>query len=175
MVSAAILYGYSRHWTHSGPSAEHRVAVLAARVYGLKVAAKESTTALDTAKATQTKHDEALAAEKAKTAAEGAYFTFPNVYASQKAVDFKKRYEERFGVETGPYSVYSYVTANILFESIAKAGKTDGKAIADAIRGMEHQTAIGPISFDAKGDVTRSIYTMWVVKDGDFTRYEEPK
>lgn len=117
-------------------------------------------------------HPEFLA--KAGEEAEGAYFTFPNL-ETDAAKEVKKRYEAAFGKETGPYSVYSYVTANILFESIAKAGSTDGKAIAKAMREMEHDTAIGPISFDEKGDVTRSIYTIWVVKDGKFRLYDEVK
>lgn len=107
--------------------------------------------------------------KKAGDKAEGAYFTFPDTDSSPEAKEFIKRYEERFEKEKGPYSVYSYITANILFESIEQTGKTDGPAIAEAIRGMEHETVIGPISFDEKGDVTRSIYTTWVVKDGEFT------
>ena len=87
----------------------------------------------------------------------------------------KERYEKEFDAETGPYSVYAYVAANILFESIEKAGSTDGKAIAKAMREMEHDTVIGPVSFDEKGDVTRSIYTIWVVKDGEFRLYDEVK
>jgi len=118
-------------------------------------------------------HDEFLA--KAGEKAEGAYFTFPDIYSSEGAQAFKKKYEERFQVNTGPYSVYAYVAANILFESIRKAGTTDGEKVAEAIRGLEHDTVIGPISFDEKGDVTRSIYTIWIVQDGKFVLYESTK
>jgi len=111
-------------------------------------------------------HPEFLA--KAGDKAEGAYFTFPDTDSSPEAQEFIRRYEERWKKEKGPYSVYSYVAANILFESIEKAGKADGPAIAKAIRGMEHDTVIGPISFNERGDVTRSIYVTWVVKDGAF-------
>ena len=107
--------------------------------------------------------------KKAGDKAEGAYFTFPDTDSSPEAKEFIRRYEERWKKQKGPYSVYSYVTANILFESIAKAGNTDGPAIADAIRGMEHDTVFGPVSFNERGDVTRSIYVTWVVKDGEFT------
>ena len=112
-------------------------------------------------------HPEFLA--KAGEKGVGAYFTFPDIESPPEAQEFKKRYEARWNKRTGPYSIYSYVTANILFESIEKAGGTDGPAIADAIRGMEHETVIGPISFDEKGDVTRSIYTIWtvVMKEGN--------
>jgi branched-chain amino acid transport system substrate-binding protein len=118
-------------------------------------------------------HDEFLA--KAGEKAEGAYFTFPDILSSEAAQAFKRKYEERFGVNTGPYSVYAYVAANILFESIERAGTTDGVKVAETMRSMEHQTVIGPISFDERGDVTRSIYTIWVVKDGKFVLYESTK
>jgi branched-chain amino acid transport system substrate-binding protein len=118
-------------------------------------------------------HPEFLA--KAGDKAEGAYFTFPDTDSLPQAKEFIRRYEDRFEKQKGPYSVYSYVTANILFESIAKAGSTDGPAIAKAIRGMEHDTVIGPISFNERGDVTRSIYTTWVVKDGKFTLTSEAR
>ncbi len=113
--------------------------------------------------------------KKAGDKAEGAYFTFPDTESMPAAKAFTKRYEERFKKQKGPYSVYSYVTANILFESIAKAGTVDGLKVSEAIRGMEHQTVIGPISFDEKGDVTRSIYTTWVVRNGKFILTSEDK
>jgi len=113
--------------------------------------------------------------KKAGDKAEGAYFTFPDTDSSPEAIAFIKSYEERFKKQKGPYSVYSYITANILFESIAKAGQTDGPAIAEAIRGMEHETVIGPLSFNERGDVTRSIYTTWVVRNGKFVLTSEDK
>jgi len=116
-------------------------------------------------------HPEFLA--KAGEKGEGAYFTFPDTDSLPAAKEFIRRYEKRYGKEKGPYSVYSYVTANILFESIEKAGTTDGVKIAEAVRGMEHDTVIGPISFDEKGDVTRSIYTTWIVKDGKYVLTSE--
>ncbi len=116
-------------------------------------------------------HPEFLA--KAGNKAEGAYFTFPDTDSSPEAKEFIRRYEERWKKQKGPYSVYSYVTANILFESIAKAENTDGPAIADAIRSMEHDTVFGPISFNERGDVTRFVYAIWVVKDGKFTLNSE--
>ena len=117
-------------------------------------------------------HPEFLA--KAGDTAEGSFFTFPD-QSGEEAEAVRKRYEAAFQREAGPYSVYSYVTANILFESIAKAGSTDGEAIAKAIRGMEHETVIGPLSFDEKGDVTESFYKIWTVKDGKFVLYDTVK
>lgn len=116
-------------------------------------------------------HPEFLA--KAGDKGEGAYFTFPDTDSLPAAKEFIRRYEKRYEKEKGPYSVYSYVTANILFEAIEKAGTTDGVKVAEAIRGMEHDTVIGPISFDEKGDVTRSIYTTWIVRDGKYVLTSE--
>ncbi len=120
-----------------------------------------------------TYHDEFLA--KAGDKANGAFFTFPDIYASPQAKEFQQRYLKRYGKKTGPYSVYSYVTANILFESIEKAGTVDSLEVAKTMRAMAHDTVIGPVSFDEKGDVTRSIYTIWTVVDREFVLYEKVK
>ena len=69
----------------------------------------------------------------------------------------------------------SFMVGNILFESIQKAGTTDGQKVAEAIRGMEHQTVFGAFSFDEKGDVTRSIYTIWTVQDGKYILWKDAR
>ncbi|MDQ7779524.1 MAG: ABC transporter substrate-binding protein, partial [Planctomycetota bacterium] len=82
---------------------------------------------------------------------------------------FTGEYEKKFGV-AGPYSLYAYDAANILLAGVAKAGVADGKKVAEAIRGMEHNTALGKIKFDEKGDISGSFYIMWVVEGGKFVR-----
>lgn len=101
-------------------------------------------------------------------AAEGAITTFgPDHAALPTAKNFIAAYEKRFG-EVGPYSIYAYDAANILFEGIRKAGSFDGEAVAGAIRGREHAGAFGPISFDSKGDVKTAPYICWRVEKGQF-------
>ena len=106
--------------------------------------------------------------------AEGSLLTFaeflpfaPDFKKYPQAKTFTDGYQKKFGTP-GPYSVYAYDAANILLSSIAKCGSTDGKKLAEAIRANEHETTMGKIRFDEKGDIVGSFYVVWTVKDGKF-------
>jgi len=107
--------------------------------------------------------------------AEGSYLTFSELLPFAKGIydkfpgvrKFMEDYQAQFG-QPGPYSIYAYDAANILLSGIEKANSTEGKKIADTIRANEHDSCLGKISFDNKGDILGSFYAIWVVKDGDF-------
>jgi branched-chain amino acid transport system substrate-binding protein len=107
--------------------------------------------------------------------AEGSYLTFAELLPFAKDVyekfpsvkKFNEQYQAKFG-QAGPYSVYSYDATNILLSGIEKANNTEGRKIADAIRANEHNSSLGKIRFDNKGDIIGSFYAIWVVKDGEF-------
>jgi len=81
--------------------------------------------------------------------------------------DFTKRYKDRFKADSGPYAIYSFASAQILLESIQKAGTTDGAKLAAAIHAGSFDTPVGRIEFDDKGDIKATgYYTVWVVKGG---------
>ena len=108
-------------------------------------------------------------------AAEGTYMTFgpdPEQLPSAKA--FLVTYHAKYGSH-GPYAIYGYNAANILLEAIAKTGSTDFDKLTDYLHTHEFQTAMGPLRFDKKGDITSSYYVMWIVKNGKFVLYEEVK
>jgi branched-chain amino acid transport system substrate-binding protein len=108
-----------------------------------------------------------------KEAAEGSWLTFSpdikNVATARKAVE---AYEKQHG-PVGPYSIYGYVSAKILLDSL-KATKAmsakDGKKIADHIRKSAWDTALGKLRFDKKGDVTESPYVVYETKNGEFVQ-----
>lgn len=107
-------------------------------------------------------------------AAEGTYLTFsPDPKHIPTAATFIDRYKVKYG-EIGPYSIYAYDAANILFTAIAEAKTTDGAAIIDKLHSMEFSGAVGKIKFDAKGDVTVAPYVVWITKDGRFEEYWKP-
>jgi len=105
-----------------------------------------------------------------KEIAEGTLLTF---FPDQTQIPYAKgvleEYEKKFG-EVGPYSIYSYIAAQILFQGIEKAAATDGARVADAIRAMKFDTAFGPMQFDDKGDVLDSPYVVWDTLDGKFVQ-----
>ncbi len=107
-------------------------------------------------------------------AAEGTYLTFsPDPSNITSAKDFIIKYRNRFG-ELGPYSIYAYVAANILLDSVKEAGSTDGKAVIEKLKSKEFQTALGKIKFDEKGDVSQAPYIVWITKNGKFEEFWKP-
>jgi branched-chain amino acid transport system substrate-binding protein len=100
-------------------------------------------------------------------AADGVLTTFPNTEGVAGYADFMKRYEERFKTRAGPYAIYSFAAAKILIESIRDAGTTDGAKVAAAVRARPHDTPVGAVEFDEKGDVKATdYYSVWVLKGG---------
>jgi branched-chain amino acid transport system substrate-binding protein len=105
-----------------------------------------------------------------KENAEGTLLTFfPDQKKIPTAQAVYSEYQKRFG-EVGPYSIYSYIAAQVLFEGIEKAGALEGLKIADSIRGMSFDTAFGRLQFDDKGDVLASPYVVWETRDGEFVQ-----
>jgi branched-chain amino acid transport system substrate-binding protein len=101
------------------------------------------------------------------SAAEGTYTTFPNTEAAPGYAEFMRKYKAKFGTEAGPYAIYSYASAQILLEAIAKAGGTDAEKVCAAVHAGTFATPVGEIAFDAKGDVKASgYYKVWVIKGG---------
>ncbi|SNB46840.1 branched-chain amino acid ABC transporter substrate-binding protein [Geobacter sp. DSM 9736] len=99
-------------------------------------------------------------------ATEGTYATFgPDTKEVPSAKGFNENYRNRFG-EPGVYSVYAYDATNIILQALQKVGAVDGKKLADAIRGIDYNGALGHIQFDAKGDVKESPYVVWKVEEG---------
>jgi len=103
--------------------------------------------------------------------AEGAFITFtPDQAKIKKAQGVIKKHKEKFGSDVGAYTVYSYVAANMLLDTIAATKSTDGPKLAEHIRKTKWKTALGPIQFDKKGDVLVSPYVVWEVKNGKFVQ-----
>jgi branched-chain amino acid transport system substrate-binding protein len=115
-------------------------------------------------------------------ASEGAYLSFAMIgptgevanLANPKAMEFINAYRARFGA-LGPYSIYAYDATNIILESIAKSGMTEGVKLSAAIHQGSFNGAVGTIEFDDKGDVKNAPYIIWVVKGGKFTPYSAAK
>jgi branched-chain amino acid transport system substrate-binding protein len=108
-----------------------------------------------------------------QSAAEGTYVTFsPDLKKLPSAKGFLDSYTAKFGAP-GPYSVYAYVAANILFEGIKNAGTTEAVALTNALAKTKYGGALGEIEFDVRGDVKKSPYVMWVVKNGKYEQISE--
>jgi branched-chain amino acid transport system substrate-binding protein len=100
--------------------------------------------------------------------AKNVYFSYGQDYHNNPlAKAFLEIYHKRFGQE-GPYSVYGYEAANMLFESIQQTKSTDAKKLATYLRSKPFNTALGTLEFDDKGDLKKAQFVEWTIQDGKF-------
>jgi branched-chain amino acid transport system substrate-binding protein len=99
--------------------------------------------------------------------AEGTLMTFsPDPRKNPNAKDAVAKFKAK-NFEPEAYTLYSYAAVQILVEAAKQANSTDGKKLADVMKGGKpFKTVIGDISYDKKGDITRPDYVMYVWKKG---------
>ena len=94
-------------------------------------------------------------------AAEGTLFTFgsdPRKKPTAKAI--VERFEAK-NINPEGYTLYTYAAMQIWSEAAKKAGTTDARKVMAAIKAGKWDTVIGPIEFDAKGDIKRIDYVVY--------------
>jgi branched-chain amino acid transport system substrate-binding protein len=64
--------------------------------------------------------------------------------------------------------IYGYAALQALVEAGNFAHSTDPRAIAKALHTERFDLVLGPVGFDAKGDVTAQGYVLYVWRDGNF-------
>ncbi|NNF99900.1 MAG: ABC transporter substrate-binding protein [Desulfobacteraceae bacterium] len=69
---------------------------------------------------------------------------------------WEMRFWEKFKTIPSDAAVHSYVGAMNLFNAIEKAGSTDAKAIADALRGISYDGPYGTVRISAKDNCMRN-------------------
>jgi len=102
-------------------------------------------------------------------AGEGTLISFTS--DPRKVPQAKNIIEEmrKSGYEPEGYTLFSYAAVQIMAEGIKRAGKTDPMKVAAALRSAPVQTILGPLSFDAKGDVSGVEYAIYRWHDGKYT------
>jgi len=116
-------------------------------------------------------------AQVAGPAAEGTLMTFaPDPQKRPEAKAVLAKFEARkFKPEA--YTLYSYAALQIIAQAATTAKSLDPKVVAAQMKkGAAHNTVIGDIAFDAKGDITRPDYVMYTWKkgaDGKITYVEQ--
>src|SRR3979409_2104740 len=101
-------------------------------------------------------------------AGEGTLFTFGpdprNKPTAKKIVDaFKAK-----GIDPEGYTLYTYAAMQVWSQAAKKAGTTDAKKVMAAIKAGKWDPVIGPIEYDAKGDIKQLDYVVykWDAKGG---------
>lgn len=91
--------------------------------------------------------------QTAESYAEGVRFTFPPEPASLPSASEAVAAIRAKGVEPMGYTLLAYAAYETWRAGVNRAGKTDGAAVAQAIRSGPINTILGPVSFDEKGDI----------------------
>lgn len=115
-------------------------------------------------------------AEVAGKRADGTYYTLaaPNAAKLPSAQAFVKTYTATYHQSIGPYSANAYAAAQVAIAAIERAintnaGKlpTRAQVLAQVAKTDNLATPIGPISFDANGDVTQPVLSLYTIKNGN--------
>ena len=106
----------------------------------------------------------------AGSAAEGTLVTFgPEPRQLASAAEVVKRFETE-GFNPEGYTLYAYAAIQIFAEAAKKVGSTSVELIEQTLHRGTYETVLGPITFDAKGDVQGFQYSMYRWHN---RRYEE--
>jgi len=94
-------------------------------------------------------------------AGEGTLFTFGpdprNKPTAKKIVDaFKAK-----NIAPEGYTLYTYAAMQVWSQAAKKAGTTDAKKVMATIKAGKWDTVIGPIAYDAKGDIKQPDYVVY--------------
>jgi branched-chain amino acid transport system substrate-binding protein len=105
----------------------------------------------------------------AGSAGEGTLFPFPRNPMGLESAKYVVDEFRATGYEPAGFTLFSYATVQALAEGVRRAGKVDGRAVAQALRtGDPVSTVFGPVTFDAKGDAGGMIYEMNVWHAGRY-------
>lgn len=101
-------------------------------------------------------------------AAEGTMVSYPAAQSNDKLAKMDADYAARaFAEPQSPYTKYAFDSANILLTAIAQTGIEDKAALAQAIRGISYDGALGLTTFDANGQTQIPVaIEIKEVKDG---------
>lgn len=94
-------------------------------------------------------------------AGEGTLFTFgpdPRNKPSAKAI--VERFKAK-GIDPEGYTLYTYAAMQVWSQAVKKAGTTDPKKVMGTIKAGKWDTVLGPIEYDAKGDIKQIDYVVY--------------
>jgi len=64
------------------------------------------------------------------------------------------------------YTLFSYAAIKVWADAVKKANSLEADKVAAALRAGKYSSAVGPLEFDAKGDIKNPVYNIYTWKDG---------
>ena len=114
-------------------------------------------------------------------AVDGWYATVasPHVTEDPKTSQFSDRYYGRFQQRPDDYTITNYVAAQVIIQAVkglAEAGKAvTRESVRDAIQSTKlADSLIGPVSFDANGDITNKTISVFQIKKDTTKPLDDP-
>jgi len=106
--------------------------------------------------------------ELAGPAAEGAIASTPgaDLAARPGGKAFADKYKGRFGTDVGLYSPYFYDGVMLIAAAMKAANSTDPAKYLPALAKINYKGVTADIAFDAHGDLTHGLLTIFQVRDG---------
>jgi branched-chain amino acid transport system substrate-binding protein len=72
------------------------------------------------------------------------------------------------GYEPEGHTLFNYAAVQVWAQAVDKAGTIETDKVIAALRSNEFATVLGPISFDAKGDVEQPAFDWYVWKEDGY-------
>lgn len=106
--------------------------------------------------------------ELAGSAAEGHIASTPGAALESRpgGKAFADKYKKAFGQDVGLYAPYFYDGVMLIAEAMKAANSTDPARYLPALRKIKHDGVTANISFDANGDLTHGLMTIFKVRNG---------
>ncbi|MFO1024837.1 MAG: branched-chain amino acid ABC transporter substrate-binding protein [Acetobacteraceae bacterium] len=104
-------------------------------------------------------------------AGNGTLMTFPpDPRLMKSAAEVVKEFKAK-NIDPEGYVLYTYAAVQVWADGVKKAGTTDPKKVAAALKASGNWPSIlGPVSFDKKGDVTGAGYVFFEWKNGSYAQ-----
>jgi len=100
---------------------------------------------------------------------EGTMMTFPSDPRTRPTAAAVVKEFKAKGIDPEGYVLYTYAAIQVWAEAAGKAGTTDPQKVAAELKSAgPWATVLGPISFDRKGDITKSDYVFYVWHNGTY-------
>jgi branched-chain amino acid transport system substrate-binding protein len=71
------------------------------------------------------------------------------------------------------YGAYAFVAANLIMDAIEKVGPNRKAVTAELAKTKDHESIVGPVTFDAHGQNVVPIVTAYVVQDGKWVVWSD--
>ena len=101
-------------------------------------------------------------------ATDGVLMSFPPKAEDdpKNAALVKKFRDAKFNPEG--YTLFTYAAVKVWADAANKAKSTDAAAVAKMLRTGSYASAVGPLAYDAKGDIKDPVYDIYLWKDGKY-------